>query len=98
MLHGINHACLEGRPLLHLCFALRVRAGLKALAPRVLKVWVSWVSAVVEPRTTVTAATKSSGLLHVATCVAYGTDRRRHVCLCCVRVVINEKTQKRKTP
>ena len=57
-------------------------AGLDALVPRVIKIWVTSTSAIVEPRTAATAATSFPGFLHGATYGAYGIDDRRRACWC----------------
>ena len=62
------HGCLELRP----CFA-----GLDALIPRVITLGITSTSAVSEPRTTATAATKFLRFRDYAAFGAYGTDGRR---------------------
>ena len=76
MLSGVRlsaYGCLELRP----CFA-----GLDALVPRVMKLGVTSTSAVSEPRTTVTAATRFPRFRDDAAFGTYGTDGRRRGCWC----------------
>ena len=65
------------------CLGLRqCFARLDALVPRVIKLGITHTSAVSEPRTTATAATRFSRFRDDTTFETYGTECRRRGCWC----------------
>ena len=79
------------------CVGLRPRfAGLDALIPRVIKLGVTSTSAVLEPRTTATAATDFPRFYDDAAFGAYRADGCSRGCWC-VHVGIGQNAEKTKT-
>ena len=70
-------------------------AGLDALVPRVLHIYVTGTSASAEPRTAATATTPFTRFPNCATMGAYGTNHHRHRDCWCLYVGISQSHQEK---